>query len=143
MTKQLRGPTKGSATAIAEVADGGKPSTYSPREKGEFVQPVRTLQLVQTVGLTEASRRMGISTTTIHKARRTNEISRVMEVAADGLLYRHEHDGKVRDVYAPVTPVGQLVEDTGLVLYLLQVDASKAPLVERFGKMLGAEIMRT
>lgn len=123
------------------VAPPVKVSKVAERQKGEIVTPERTLQLVKTVGVTEASRKLGVSTTTLHKARKQNSVSRVIEVAADGLLAKMD-DAPVRDVAGPVSSVDDLVAQTGRVLYLVQVDASKGPLVERLGKMLDAEIIR-
>lgn len=56
------------------------------RDKGEIVPPLRTLQLVSVMGVTRASKELGVSMTTLHKARKNGYVSKVIEVASDGVL---------------------------------------------------------
>ena len=56
------------------------------RTKGETVPPVNTLKLMEHLGPTEAARRLGTSTTTLHKVKKHGLASKVIEVASEGEL---------------------------------------------------------
>jgi hypothetical protein len=72
-----------------------KKVAVSPRSKGETVIPIATLALVQKIGVTRASKEIGVSTTTLHKARKGNIVSKVVEIAAESALaHLGDHPGK-------------------------------------------------
>lgn len=98
------------------------------RIKGETVQPKRTLALLETVGVSKASRALGVSTTTLHKARKLGLVSKVIEVAADGELQRI--GGRQPAHQAPVVD-----------LLLLEIDHAKRPIVERLVRAQGGTIV--
>lgn len=56
------------------------------RQKGEFVTPKAILTLMDQEGPTRAAKELGVSTTTLFKARRGGQVSRAYEVAARTIL---------------------------------------------------------
>lgn len=111
------------------------------RSKGETVVPSATLALVQKVGVTRASKEIGVSTTTLHKARKGGIVSKVVEIAAARALeHLGDHPGatppaaRLASIPAP-PPQG----DT--ILFLLEVSPDKAAMVEKFAQHLGAKLM--
>ena len=94
------------------------------RNKGEVVPAEDTLRLMTVVGPSRAARSLGVSTTTLHKARNTHEVSKVIEVAAAGVL---------RGLNAEPTK--------RLDTFMLEVESHKAPLVEKFAEMLHAKLI--
>lgn len=113
------------------------------RIKGETTAPLNTLALVQKLGVTRASKELGVSTTTLHKARKGNIVSKVVEIAATHAL---EHLGKVpaAAALAHVPPAPAVTSFDGTTtLFLLEVPAAKAPMVERFAQHLGAKLTMT
>jgi hypothetical protein len=98
------------------------------RRKGEVVTPDRLLQLIDAVGVTRSAKLLGVSTTTLHKARKPGAVcSRVHEVAADGALRALGHN-------EPRQP-----DATHLVL--MEYDAAKDGLVAQFSQMIGAKLL--
>lgn len=95
----------------------------SQRNKGEVVTAEDTLRLMSTVGPSRAARYLGVSTTTLHKARNSHEVSKVIEVASAGVL---------RALSAE--PVKHL--DT----VILEVEHHKMPLVEKFAEMVHGKL---
>ena len=61
-------------------------SKSTARTKGAVVPPIHTLRLMDVVGPTRAARDLGTSTTTLYKAQKHKLVSRVIEVAAEGVL---------------------------------------------------------
>lgn len=55
--------------------------------RGETVAPLLMLSLMGNVGVTRASKMLGVSTTTLHNARRNNKVSRVIELASEHALH--------------------------------------------------------
>lgn len=117
------------------------------RTKGETCDPVKTLQLVATLGVTKAAKELGVSTTTLHKARRGLTVSKVVEMAATGLLVKHApkrpanaQPAAVAEMasFAPTPEAEQRHRDA---LFVIAVDAEKAPLVRRFAELLDAEFV--
>lgn len=106
------------------------------RTKGEFVPPVNLMKLVKQIGPGKAHDLLGISTTMIHKARRENSVSRVVEVAAAALLKTMDH--KDSHLAAPA-PKAHYAVDATLVMVLLSVPQSKLAIVQKFAESLGAE----
>lgn len=117
----------------------GQAMNLNHRIKGETALPVHTLALLGKVGVTRAAKEIGTSTTTLHKARKTNVVSKVVEVAAGNVL---EHLGDVATHIAEHRTLPK-VKPTGRpdAMFLLSVSADKAPLVEQFAKALRAEII--
>lgn len=95
----------------------------SQRNKGEVVPAEDTLRLMTTVGPSRAARYLGVSTTTLHKARNSQEVSKVIEVASAGVL---------RGLSAEPTK--------HLDTFILEVEHHKTPLVEKFAEMVSARL---
>lgn len=107
------------------------------RIKGETALPTATLALVGKIGVTRASKEIGTSTTTLHKARKAGVVSKVVEVAAAHAL---EHLGDV--TAAPLRIAARREQRPRQdAMFLLSVSADKAPLVEQFAKALHAELV--
>lgn len=111
--------------------------SISHRIKGETAQPVSVLAVVSKLGVTRASKEIGTSTTTLHKARKNNVVSRVVEIAASHVL---EHLG---DVAAAPLRIATHRNERGRkeALFLIAVSQDKAPIVEQMAKALGAELV--
>jgi hypothetical protein len=58
------------------------------RKRGETTQPRAAMRLVEEIGVTKASRQLGVSTTLLHKARKTHEITKSVELAAKAIVAR-------------------------------------------------------
>src|SRR6185437_15480642 len=114
-----------------------KGARLTERTKGETEKPVKLLQLIEMMGITRAARQLGISTTTIHKARRHNVVSRVIEIAAANVL--RDLVGKA-DGDTP-KPAGK--SDDATISYLMIVARSKAGVVEQFAKAINATLVET
>lgn len=120
------------------------------RHKGEYVRPTRTLELMDKRGPTLAAKELGVSTSRLHKARRENKVSKIVEVAANALLRSPATRAELLSS-EPVTSASEMPsfsptpaaeqrrgEET---MFLLSVDSSKAELVRRFANMLDAELL--
>lgn len=107
------------------------------RIKGETALPVQTLALLGKIGVTRAAKEIGTSTTTLHKARKNNVVSKVVEIAAGNVL---EHLG---DVTAPAIRIAtaRAQRPRQEALFLISVSPDKAPVVEAFAKALHAELV--
>lgn len=109
------------------------------------MDPVKTLELMATVGPTRAAKALGVSTTTLHKARRTMEVSKIVEVAASGLLKQPAPVQRAAEAhmemksFAP-SPAAQRRHQEEM-MFVISVAADKAPVVRRFMEMLDAEII--
>ena len=123
---------------MAKVAARQKGARLIERAKGETAKPVKLLQLIETMGVTRTARHLGISTTTIHKARRHNIVSRVIEIAAANVLREllGEADGEAVSKAAASS-------EEATVSYLLIVARSKADVVEKFAKAIAATLVET
>lgn len=118
------------------------------RLKGETVEPIETLKLMRLLGVTKTAHRLGVSTTTLHKARSQSVVSRVIEVAAAGEMLR-EQRGKVtqKPAETPPTngaaeiPVVSHMQNGATVIYLLEVKKTHAPTVEKFAEALKAKYL--
>lgn len=113
------------------------------RIKGETTVPTNTLNLVQKIGVTRASKELGVSTTTLHKARKGNVVSKVVEIAATHAL---EHLGDTPRAASlarvPEMPNSPIISaDGATVLFLLEVPAEKAAVVQHFAERLGGKLM--
>lgn len=116
-----------------------KQQPKSGRTKGEFVPPVNLMKLVKQIGPGKAHDLLGISTTMIHKARRENAVSKVVEVAAAALL-KSMPDLKDAKLAGP-SPAHKATYaiDTTVVMVLLSVPQAKLSIVQKFAESLGAE----
>lgn len=117
------------------------------RLRGETTTPANLQKLVETKGVTKAAKDLGISTTTIHKARITGAVSKVIEIAAEGLL-RHATPPSLGTRPGPATrrasvsEVSDLNANHATTLYLIEVPIGSAPLVEKFAERLGAHMLK-
>jgi hypothetical protein len=109
------------------------------RVKGETVTPTNTMRLVEIVGVTDAHRKLGVSTTTLHKARKQGIVSRVVEIAATATL---EQLGKPAQAAPQPFPVKHITPAAAgdSVMLLVSVDRAKAELIQDFASRLGAEV---
>lgn len=102
------------------------------RQKGEFVTPKAILSLMDQVGPTKAAKELGVSTTTLYKARRGGEVSRAYEVAAAAIL------GLERPIAAARAVRAASVERE---LLMFEVPKDKEDLVRRAVRSLGGEVV--
>lgn len=116
------------------MATKKKPVAHDPadRIKGETVAPTKTLKLMETIGVSRTSRMLGVSTTTLHKARKYNMVSRVIEVAAEGAL---------RSLAGPATSAAPAMHRSTTAAFILEVDESKREMVLAFANMVGAKLL--
>lgn len=114
--------------------------TMHANHRGQFVTPTKTLALMDTLGASRAARAIGVSTTLLYTARKENEVSKVVEVAAEGAL-----NGTVGVTLAPkatVAPTKPAAETPPAVrVVLLEVAENKLPMVQKLAKSLGAPIL--
>lgn len=108
------------------------------RLKGEIVAPVKTLQLMDILNVSRTARELGVSTTTLHKAKKSNMVSRVIEVAAEGKLREitQQATGESGGHSAPATMQRGQTE-----VFLLEVDRSKRDMVVKFAEMMGGKLI--
>jgi hypothetical protein len=120
-------------------------TNISPRIRGETTTPRYTADLVIRDGVTKAAKALGVSTTTLHKARATNEVSKVVEVAAAGILKWAKPPAAEERSFSPaarVQEVPNLNPSLETDLYLIEVPREQAPLVERFAQAIHAHVLR-
>lgn len=119
-----------------------KKAAPAPRSKGETVVPNATLALVQKIGVTRASKEIGVSTTTLHKARKGNVVSKVVEIAAERALeHLGDHPGKRSVVTGPIAPAAITSPDGRTALIVMEVPADKVDMVQKFSLHLGAKLI--
>lgn len=131
--------------------------TQLGKHRGETVPPKHILKLVSTLGVTGAARAIGVSTTTIQTARKKGEASKVIEIAAAGILTGIANgilNGKGMSAepvpkQAPIATSGEVLNPlptratlpqatAGNVVFVLEAPRDKAVLVEHFAKAIGA-----
>jgi hypothetical protein len=119
-----------------------KPSAPPARVKGETVSPTNTLLLIDRIGVTRAHREIGVSTTTLHKARKSGVVSRVVEIAAAAAL---QNLGAPARATAPQpftqTPPPDKFTQPDRAVFLISVERTKEQMVREFARMLGAELI--
>lgn len=112
---------------------------FKQRVKGEITTPNAVLALMDKIGPTKAAKEIGTSTTTLYKARKSSKVSRVFEVAAQGIL---AHNGAAPKAEAPKKrgrPVTAKHAGNGKTeLMLLEVPAGRAEFVRRVAEKVGA-----
>lgn len=110
-----------------------KPKVKDPAErtKGETVPPTKTLRLMDTIGASRTSRMLGVSTTTLFKAKKFGFVSRVIEVAAEGAL---------ASLAGPPTTT-TLGVPAKRQAFLVEVDESKREAFLKLASALGAEVI--
>jgi hypothetical protein len=108
------------------------------RQKGDATEPVETLNLMRHLGVTRASRLLGVSTTTLYHARTTGLVSRVIEVAAGGAMRSIAMQRPPAKLGVQEKPAPSTVQT---VVVLLEVEATQVPVVERFAKALNAPLL--
>lgn len=89
------------------------------------------------VGVSRAGRILGISPTTLHKARNNNLVSKVIEVASAGAL-REIGMGEATGA-APTMTDGEARR--GKAAIVLEVDPSQEPALDSFAKAIGARVV--
>jgi hypothetical protein len=119
------------------------------RNKGEYVRPTRTLELMDKEGPTRAAKSLGVSTSRLHKARREMKVSKIVEVAANALLKGPAHRAEMTSPEpAPISEMHSFSPSPAAeqrrgeeTMFLLSVPTEKAELVRRFADMLDAECL--
>lgn len=110
------------------------------RVKGETVKPVATMALVQKVGVTRASKEIGVSTTTLHKARKSGVVSKVVEIAAEhAMAHLGDHPGATKTSRQAAPAIISHSGDTALIV--MEVPTEKAAMVQKFAEHLGAKLI--
>lgn len=135
-----RATTKARATA---------PPKRKERVKGDIVTPDYVLRLMQHIGPTAASQKIGTTPGTLHKARNANAVSRPIEVAARGVWheegYAEMERARSEAAAAPRTQnLGEAVQaptSEGITLMLVQVPKQNAAMLMRTANMLGATVV--
>jgi len=135
------------------MATRKKKSTIPKQRRGEAVEPVMTLRLMEVAGPGKAAKLMGTTTTTLHRARNKNEISPVFEIAAKGALREYVEGveskastGVVETYRQPgmaaarVPDAPRQVHD-GHTAFILEVSPDRAEMVREFAKMVKAKIL--
>ena len=111
------------------------------------VAPDKTLMLMKSLGPTRAAQALGVSTTTLYKARATGEVSKVLEIAAEGALSGTLSHSLARTVTEPEAPAPAAPEAVKwpsvaikepMALCLVEVPRAKLSMIERLAKALGA-----
>lgn len=110
------------------------------RTKGEAVTPVATLRLIDKVGVTAAHRLLGISTTTLHKARKPDAVvSRVIELASEAELRKLQEEGSAA---ATVVSPRAVASADGRRLVIMEVPEHRADQLEQIARAWGAEFTK-
>lgn len=119
------------------------------RTKGEAVTPVAVLHLIERVGVTAAHRMLGVSTTTLHKARKPGAVvSRVIELASEAKLreMQMQESGLAAEearILAPApTPPQRLAMPERKRLVIMEVPEHHADQLERIALAWGAEFTK-
>lgn len=102
------------------------------RQKGEFVTPQAILALMEQEGPTRAAKELGVSTTTLFKARRGGQVSRVYEVAAAAILGL-----KMPAREAAPARVAKVERE----LLMFEVPKEKEDIIRRAVRSLGGEVV--
>jgi len=126
-----------------------KKASVPKQRRGEAVEPVMTLRLMEVVGPGKAAALMGTTTTTLHRARNMNAISKVFEIAAKGALLEigQAAEGKPVETYrqpgmaAPRIADVPKQEHDGHTAFILEVTPDRAELVREFAKMVKGKLL--
>lgn len=123
------------------------------RTKGETVKAVAFMQLDKQIGPTKAAKAIGISGTTLYKARTAGRVSRAYEVAANGILSNptaleaaRRGDMEMLNAAlsgpAQASPSPQLhaASADGKTVLIISVPNNKADLLRTVAKQFGAEV---
>lgn len=106
----------------------------SQHHRRNTVPPVHLAQLMSTIGPTRAAQQLGVSTTMLHKARKENEVTRVVEVAAESILGHLPNPAPVKVARSAAPPPPD-------AMFLIAVSRDKAPVIEKMAEILGAELV--
>lgn len=110
-----------------------------PVSRRQMTKPLLMAQLMDTIGATQTAARVGVSTTLLHKARKDGEVNRVVELACGHVLEHLADQAQLPVRAAPKeAPPAPAAHGT---LFMLEVSADKAPMVERMAAALGAELV--
>ncbi len=108
------------------------------RVKGETVKPVAVLKLLDDIGPARASRKLGISTTTLYKARNSGVVSKSIELAATGLLSMGS--APAPEMTAAPQPARHATNGERTVV-VMKVPSSKVELIREVAEKFGGEIV--
>lgn len=99
--------------------------------KGEVSKPVSLLRLMNQIGPSRTARSVGVSTTTLYKARKTNKVAKVIETAAAGVLAQEADIPLPKEAKVP-----------DLTAFIIEIPPDKVDIVTRFVEMAGAKLTR-
>lgn len=124
-----------------------KPAT-TPKErtKGEVVTPVYVLKLIDKEGVTGTARLLGTTPGTLHKARRSNSVSKWFEVASEGVYRKLGYDAVDAAGGQPMsrtTDMGEAVHgptSDSVVLLLVQVPRGREAIVAKTVEAIGGTV---
>lgn len=138
---------KGGGQGSRRPPNRGKAAAVPERTKGEAVKPEAVLQLIAKIGVTAAHRALGVSTTTLHKARKPNAVvSRVIELASESKLRElqtEEHTLGVREAKLVTSPAAPRSSPPGEArVVVMVVPADRADQLERIALAWGAEFTK-
>lgn len=110
------------------------------RQKGEVVSAEHVKELLRKIGTTAAAKKLGVSTTTLHKARNSGLVSKVIEVAAKAELEQIATNGATITAASHVGQPASKSTDTCVVL--LEIRPEQMPFVEKLAIALRANILK-
>lgn len=136
----MRQPT---ASARAKPAPRRK-----ERTKGELVVPDFMLRLMEHIGPSAASKLIGVTPGTLHKARNAGAVSKHIEVASRG-IWMEQGYGDVAVAHSESAPpatrtLAEAVHaptSESTALMLVQVPKGSAPMLLKTAEMLGATVV--
>lgn len=122
--------------------------SHKPERKGETTQPNNLLKLIEAVGMARTSRELGVSTTTLHKARKANLVTKAYEVAAGAILRNVVGElselAQMPSMEAPqpaARPTGQQRQAAENAMFLIEVPADKAAVVRKVVEMAHGKLL--
>jgi len=92
---------------------------------------------METIGVTELHRLIGVSTTTLHNARKFGYVSKVIELAAAAELRKLENGTSA----APQGDAFQQFRRAATATFLIEVKANQRSMVKQFAEMMGAKLI--
>ena len=108
------------------------------RVKGETVAPVAVLKLLDEIGPARASRKLGISTTTLYKARNSGVVSKSIELAARAVM---DTSGSTPAPSNNHAATRAKTTDEERTVVVMELPNSKVELIRRVAEKFGGEIV--
>lgn len=109
----------------------------------ESTKPIETLKLMAEAGPSSAARKLGVSTTTLYTARKTNVVSKVVETAAAGIRKSGKSIGKTSTMEVTPEKLAEVVERVQEYdVFIIDVPKDKVDLVRHMSQAIGAKLMQ-